>query len=97
MNINPNIESTSSQNSRILAWFLSGHSLTQWEASDRDNPMHWNCINLSGRIDNLEKAGWVITKTWESHTSTDPYTGKPVTKRFKRYSIAPENRKLKED
>ena len=95
MNINPNIEESAAQRRRILAWFLAGHTLTQWEASDKDNPMRWDCTNLSARISELREAGWIITTTWESHTK-HLENGKTVTKRYVRYSIAPEDRKQKE-
>lgn len=48
----------SSQNSRILKWLESGHSISPLEAFRQ-----LNCLRLSGRIKELRDAGYKIQTT----------------------------------
>lgn len=85
MNINPNIETTAAQNARLLAWLLDGGTITALEAMPNSrHELRLNCVNLSGRISDLKKAGWIISDVWERNPLSN--------KRYKRYYIKPGDR-----
>lgn len=77
LNINPNENTSASQNARILAHLLAGGTVTALSAL-----ADFGCLRLASRISDLRAAGHPVKDAWTSTPATH--------KRVKVYFIDPE-------